>query len=133
MTSSYGAGLCPDTSLPDDGHGRLRIQRRVLGLPLTVTAQLRLSGRTVSAVPVAASVAALPVDLAGPRVNDAFTGQRRTLPKLPAGLEPTDVSVTPAGVVLPAHGNDIRPSRRRPDDAQIDVMRRSGRSGCAVT
>ncbi|MER6785729.1 DUF2993 domain-containing protein [Streptomyces sp. NPDC000658] len=106
--SSFGAGLGPDTSLSEDGHGRLRIQRQVLGLPLTVTAQLRLSGRTVSVVPVAASIAGRPVDPAGPRIHDAFAGQNRTLPKLPAGLEPMDISVAPAGVVLHAHGNDIR-------------------------
>lgn len=105
---SFGAGLGPDTSLSDDGHGRLRIERQVLGLTLTVTAELRLSGHTVTAVPVAASFAGRPVDPDGPRIQGAFAGQDRTLPKLPAGLEPRDVSVTAAGVVLHARGDDIR-------------------------
>lgn len=105
---SFGAGLGPDTSLSDDGHGRLRIDRRVFGLPLTVTAELRLSGRTVKVVPVAASFAGRPVDPAGPRISGAFAGQDRTLPELPVGLEPADVSVTGAGVVLHARGDDVR-------------------------
>lgn len=105
---SFGTGLGPDTSLSDDGHGRLRIERQVFGLPLNVTAELRLSGRTVEVVPVAASIAGRPVDPAGPRIQDAFAGQDRALPKLPAGLDPTDVSVTAAGVVLHARGEDIR-------------------------
>ncbi|MFG2576276.1 DUF2993 domain-containing protein [Streptomyces sp. NPDC048481] len=105
---SFGARLGPDTSLSDDGHGRLRIERQVFGLPLTVTAELRLSGRTVRIVPVTASLAGRSLDPAGPRIHDAFAGQDRTLPKLPAGLEPTDVSVTAAGVVLDAHGDGIR-------------------------
>ncbi|MFE3655587.1 DUF2993 domain-containing protein [Streptomyces sp. NPDC059165] len=105
---SFGDGLGPDTSLSDDGHGRLRIDRQVFGLPLTVTAEFRLSGRTVKVVPVAASFAGRPVDPSGPRISGAFAGQDRTLPELPAGLEPTDVSVTGAGVVLHARGSDVR-------------------------
>ncbi|MCQ9135647.1 DUF2993 domain-containing protein [Streptomyces sp. IBSBF 2807] len=106
--SSFGADSGPDLSLSDDGHGRLRVERQVFGLPLTITAEVRLSGRTVKVVPVAASLAGRAVDPAGPRIQEAFAGQDRTLPKLPAGLDPRDVSVTASGVVLHAHGDDIR-------------------------
>ncbi|WP_351232924.1 DUF2993 domain-containing protein [Streptomyces sp. NPDC002133] len=107
---SFGAGLGEGASLSSDGNGRLRIDREYLGLPLTVVAELRLAGRTLTVVPVAASFAGRAVDPAGPRIAGAFAGRERTVPELPAGLAPTAVSVGDAGVTLHARADDVRPA-----------------------
>ncbi|MGW2561715.1 LmeA family phospholipid-binding protein [Streptomyces sp. NPDC001514] len=105
---SFGGGLGEGASLSADADGRLRIRREVLGLPLTVVAELRLAGRTVTAVPVAASFAGRPVDPAGPRIAGAFAGRERAVPELPAGLVPTGVSAGDAGVTLHARAEGVR-------------------------
>ncbi|MGW1886595.1 LmeA family phospholipid-binding protein [Streptomyces sp. NPDC001970] len=105
---SFGAGLGEGVSLSAEGNGRLRIDREFLGLPLTVVAELRLAGRTLTVVPVAAQFAGRAVDPAGPRIAGAFAGRERTVPKLPAGLAPTAVSVSDAGVTLHARADDVR-------------------------
>ncbi|MFE7773160.1 DUF2993 domain-containing protein [Streptomyces sp. NPDC057445] len=104
---SLGADLGEGTSLSAD-HGRLRIDREVFGLPLTVVAEVQLAGRTVTMVPVSASFAGRQVDPAGPRIAEAFSGRERTLPELPVGLTPTDVSVSDAGVTVHARADDVR-------------------------
>ncbi|MDI9886234.1 DUF2993 domain-containing protein [Streptomyces sp. HNM0645] len=105
---SLGAGLGAGATLSADGDGRLRVDREVLGLPLTVVAEPRLTGRTITVVPVAASFAGRPVDPAGPRISAAFAGRELVVPELPAGLAPTRVSVGEAGVTLHARGHDVR-------------------------
>ncbi|MFD7444113.1 DUF2993 domain-containing protein [Streptomyces sp. NPDC059909] len=105
---SFGDGPGEGASLSADAEGRLRIDREVLGLPLTVVAELRLTGRTITPVPVAASFAGRPVDPAGPRVAGAFAGRERTVPELPAGLTPTGISVGDAGVTLHARAEGVR-------------------------
>lgn len=105
---SLGAGLGAGARLSADGSGRLRIDREVLGLPLTVVAEPRLTGRTITVVPVAASFAGRPVDPSGPRISAAFSAAEVVVPDLPAGLAPTRVSVGNAGVTLHAGGKDVR-------------------------
>lgn len=105
---SLGAGLGSGTTLSADGAGRLRVVSEVLGLPLTVVAEPRLTGRTISLVPVTASFAGRPVDPAGPRISAAFADRKVVVPELPAGLTPTRVSVDDAGVTLHARGDDVR-------------------------
>ncbi|GFH33898.1 DUF2993 domain-containing protein [Streptomyces pacificus] len=105
---SLGEGLGPDATLSADGAGRLRVEAEILGLPLTVVAEPRLTGRTISLVPVAASFAGRPVDPSGPRISAAFADRKVEVPELPAGLTPTRVSVDDAGVTLHARGDDIR-------------------------
>ncbi|MFD9971757.1 DUF2993 domain-containing protein [Streptomyces sp. NPDC059015] len=105
---SLGAGLGDGATLSADGDGRLRVDREVLGLPLTVVAEPRLTGRTITVVPVSASFAGRPVDPAGPRISAAFAGRELVVPELPAGLAPTRVSVGEAGVTLHARGNEVR-------------------------
>ncbi len=104
---SLGDGPGEAASLSADEDGRLRIEG-VRGLPLTVTAELRLTGRTITVVPVAASFAGRPLDPSGPRIAQAFAEQERVVPDLPAGLSPTDVTVAEAGVTLHARGEDVR-------------------------
>lgn len=105
---SLGAGLGEGATLSADGDGRLRIDREVLGLPLTVVAEPRLTGRTITVVPVAASFAGRPVDPSGPRISAAFTAAEVVVPDLPGGLAPTRVSVGDAGVTLHAEGKNVR-------------------------
>ncbi|MEU3303782.1 DUF2993 domain-containing protein [Streptomyces sp. NPDC006678] len=105
---SFGDDLGEGASFSADEEGRLRIDRDVLGLPLTVVAEVRLTGRTVTVVPVAASFAGRPVDPAGPRISAAFSGRERTVPELPGGLTPTGVSVGDAGVTLHARADGVR-------------------------
>ncbi|MFF3684977.1 DUF2993 domain-containing protein [Streptomyces sp. NPDC002187] len=114
FTAPFGSlvtGLGPDASLSAAGSRQVRMDRVVLGLPLSVTAELRLSGRTVTMVPVAASFAGRQIDPADPRIAQVFAGRERAVPELPAGLGPTDVSVTGAGVTLHARGDDVRLDR----------------------
>ncbi|MEV0928921.1 LmeA family phospholipid-binding protein [Streptomyces spongiicola] len=105
---SLGEGLGAGATLSADGAGRLRVETGILGLPLTVVAEPRLTGRTISLVPVAASFAGRPVDPAGPRISAAFADRKVVVPELPAGLTPTRVSVDDAGVTLHARGDDVR-------------------------
>ncbi|RNL74099.1 DUF2993 domain-containing protein [Streptomyces sp. I6] len=105
---SLGEGLGEGATLSADGAGRLRVESEILGLPLTVVAEPRLTGRTISLVPVAASFAGRPVDPEGPRISAAFADRKVVVPELPAGLTPTRVSVDDAGVTLHARGDDVR-------------------------
>ncbi|MEU2157733.1 DUF2993 domain-containing protein [Streptomyces sp. NPDC019396] len=105
--SSLGDGLGEGTSLSADD-GRLRIDRQIFGLQLTIHAELRLSGRTISMVPVAASFAGSRIDPSSPRITEAFKDRERTVPELPVGLAPTRVAVTDDGVVLYASAKDVR-------------------------
>ncbi|MEU2111435.1 DUF2993 domain-containing protein [Streptomyces sp. NPDC019507] len=105
---SLGAGLGAGATLSADGAGRLRVDGELLGLPLTVVAEPRLTGRTITVVPVAASFAGRPVDPSGPRISAAFAARELVVPDLPAGLAPTRVSVGETGVTLHARGSDVR-------------------------
>jgi hypothetical protein len=105
---SLGGGLGGEESRLSADQGRLRIERDVFGLTLTVVAELRLSGRTITAVPVEASFAGSPIDPKGPRISEAFSGQQRAVPDLPMGLVPTKVSVDDTGVTLHARADDVR-------------------------
>ncbi|MFF3322047.1 DUF2993 domain-containing protein [Streptomyces sp. NPDC002889] len=114
FTAPFGSlvtGLGPDVSVSAAGDRRLRIDREILGLPLTVTAELRLAGHTVTVVPVSAAIAGRRIDPADPRVARVLAGRERVVPELPAGLGPTDVSVTDAGVTLHARADDVRLTR----------------------
>ncbi len=104
---SLGGGSGGAASLSADEDGRLRIEG-VRGLPLTVTAELRLTGRTITAVPVSASFAGRPLDPSAPRIARAFAERDRVVPDLPAGLSPTDVTVGESGVTVHARGEDVR-------------------------
>ncbi|MFD9128283.1 DUF2993 domain-containing protein [Kitasatospora sp. NPDC059571] len=101
-----GGALGPGTALSAD-HGRLRIDRSVLGLPLTVTAEVRLAGGAVTLRPLSASLAGRPMDPADPRLTAAFGAADRTVPPLPLGLVPTGVSVGDDGVTLRAAAKGV--------------------------
>ncbi|MFD9978473.1 DUF2993 domain-containing protein, partial [Streptomyces sp. NPDC059017] len=85
---SLGAGLGDGATLSADGDGRLRVDREVLGLPLTVVAEPRLTGRTITVVPVSASFAGRPVDPRRPPIE--------------------------GGLPRPEHGRTAQPPRRPP-------------------
>ncbi|WP_338676993.1 DUF2993 domain-containing protein [Streptomyces sp. SCSIO 30461] len=103
---SLSEGLGDGTSLSAED-GRLRIDRQIFGMPLTIHAELRLSGRTISMVPVAASFAGSRIDPSSPRITEAFKDRERTVPELPVGLVPTRVAVTDDGVVLYAGAKNV--------------------------
>ncbi|MFJ7169908.1 DUF2993 domain-containing protein [Streptomyces globosus] len=94
-------------TLSDAGNGRLRIERRALGLPVAVTAELRLQGDTVTLHATSATLAGAPVDPAMPMVRQALAEKQWKLPALPWGLHASEVSVGPDGVTAHARGEDV--------------------------
>jgi hypothetical protein len=110
---SLATGLGPDVSVSAAGGRRLRMDREIFGLPLSVTAELRLAGSTIKVVPVSASIGDRSIDPTDPRIARVFEGRERTVPELPAGLGPTDVSVSDAGVTLHARADDVRLTQAR--------------------
>ncbi|MFJ2821380.1 DUF2993 domain-containing protein [Streptomyces toxytricini] len=95
------------TTVSDAGNGRLRIERRALGLPVAVTAELRLQGDTVTLHATSATLAGAPVDPAMPMIKQALAEKQWKLPALPMGLNASEVSVGPDGVTAHARGEDV--------------------------
>ncbi|MEV6399770.1 DUF2993 domain-containing protein [Streptomyces sp. NPDC051907] len=104
---SLGAGGGQNVRLSDAGDGRLRIEAGVLGMPVVVTAELRLDAGTVTLHADSAAVGDRPIDPAAPIIDRALSKRSRQLPPLPMGLKPTDVSVGPDGVTAHAHAQDV--------------------------
>ncbi|MCX4545491.1 DUF2993 domain-containing protein [Streptomyces sp. NBC_01565] len=96
----------PDVRLSESG-GRLEISRAVLGLPLVVTTEVRLSGDTVTLEPTAATIAGRPLDPANPRIAAAVKDAEREIPALPLGLEPSGISVADGAVTVHARADDV--------------------------
>ncbi|MFF1491952.1 DUF2993 domain-containing protein [Streptomyces sp. NPDC058304] len=88
--------------LSDAGNGRVRIEAAVVGMPLVITAALRLDAGAVTLSADSASLAGRPLDPATPAIGRALSERSREIPPLPMGLEPTAVSVGPGGVTVHA-------------------------------
>lgn len=99
--------LGPGTDVSADA-GHLRITREVLGVPLTLTADLVLSGDTLTLRPIAATLAGRPIDPNGPRITEMLTAHRRRLPDLPMNLRPTAVLVHDRDITLHAKSDQPR-------------------------
>ncbi|WP_431683361.1 LmeA family phospholipid-binding protein [Kitasatospora sp. KL5] len=95
-----------DTSVAAD-HGRLRLTRTVLGLPLDVTAEVRLADGTVGIRPVSATLAGRPLDPADGRFAAVFRDRDRPLPDLPAGLAADAVTVDGNGLTVHARAGRV--------------------------
>ncbi|MFB9580579.1 LmeA family phospholipid-binding protein [Streptomyces goshikiensis] len=90
-----------------ESDGRLRITRDFLGMPLVVTAEVGLSGDTVTLEASAATFAGRPLDPANPRIAAAVKEAEREIPDLPLGLEPSGVSVAEGAVTVHARASDV--------------------------
>ena len=93
--------------LSDAGNGRLRIESGVLGMPLIITAELRLDAGAVTLHADSAALAGRPIDPTAPAIGRALSKQRRQLPPLPMGLKATAVSVGADGVTAHAHAQGV--------------------------
>ncbi|MEU2630142.1 DUF2993 domain-containing protein, partial [Kitasatospora sp. NPDC007106] len=101
---ALATALGPDSTVTAD-HGRLHLARSVLGLPLEVTADVRLTGHTVTVVPATATLAGRPLDPADTRFAAVFQQRDRTLPELPIGLAASSVSVDGDGLTVHARAD----------------------------
>ncbi|MCU7820695.1 DUF2993 domain-containing protein [Kitasatospora sp. DSM 101779] len=101
---ALAAALGPDSAVTAD-HGRLHLARSVLGLPLDVTAEVRLTGHAVNVRPVTATLAGRPLDPADTRFAAVFQERDRTLPELPIGLAASGVSVDGDGLTVHARAD----------------------------
>ncbi|MEU8773385.1 LmeA family phospholipid-binding protein [Streptomyces sp. NPDC048606] len=93
--------------LSDAGDGRLRMETAVMGMPLVVTAGLRLDAGVVTLHAESATLAGrrLPADT--PAIERTLSAQSRRLPPLPLGLTPTTVTVGPDGVTAHAEAGRV--------------------------
>ncbi|MFI8261186.1 DUF2993 domain-containing protein [Streptomyces sp. NPDC085665] len=90
------------------GHdGRLEITRSVMGVPLVVTAALKLTGDTVTLEPTAASLAGRPLNPANPQIAAALKEAERKLPDLPLGLVPSGITVDGSAVTVHGEAKDV--------------------------
>ncbi|MFE2552088.1 DUF2993 domain-containing protein [Streptomyces sp. NPDC059355] len=90
------------------GHdGRLEITRSVMGVPLVVTAALKLTGDTVTLEPTAASLAGRPLNPANPQIAAALKEAERKLPDLPLGLVPSGISVDGGAVTVHGEAKEV--------------------------
>ncbi|MEU8839193.1 DUF2993 domain-containing protein [Streptomyces roseus] len=87
--------------------GRLEITRSFMGVPLVVTAALKLTGDTVTLVPAAASLAGRPLDPANPRIAAALKAAERKIPELPLGLVPSGISVDDGAVTVHGEARNV--------------------------
>ncbi|WP_030276965.1 DUF2993 domain-containing protein [Streptomyces sp. NRRL B-24484] len=101
---ALASSLGPGSEVTAD-HGRLHLARSVLGLPLDVTADVGLSGHTVTVRPVTATLAGRPLDPADTRFAAVFQQRDRTLPQLPIGLAASSVSVDADGLTVHARAD----------------------------
>ncbi|WP_369776984.1 DUF2993 domain-containing protein [Streptomyces sp. R33] len=100
--ASLGSRGDRSVRLSDAGDGRVRIEAGVVGMPLVITAELRLDAGAVTLSADSASLAGHPIDPAAPAIARALSERSREIPSLPMGLEPTAVSVGPGGVTVHA-------------------------------
>ncbi|MFD8142144.1 DUF2993 domain-containing protein [Streptomyces sp. NPDC059708] len=105
--ASLGDGTDTATRLSDAGGGRLLVRRSVLGVPLDLTAEVRLEGSVLSLRAESASLGGRPLDPDSPLIAQALARQTRTLPELPLGLRPTGVSAGPDGVTVTARAGNV--------------------------
>ncbi|MFE5769625.1 DUF2993 domain-containing protein [Streptomyces sp. NPDC056485] len=87
--------------------GRLEITRSFMGVPLVVTASLKLTGDTVTLEPAAASLAGRPLDPANPQIAAALKAAERKIPELPLGLVPSGISVDGSAVTVHGEAKDV--------------------------
>ncbi|KPI33599.1 Protein of unknown function DUF2993 [Actinobacteria bacterium OV450] len=87
--------------------GKLQITRTIMGMPLVVTAALKLTGDTVTLEPTAASLAGRALDPANPRIVAALNAVERKIPELPLGLAPSSVSVDDGAVTVHSEAKDL--------------------------
>ncbi|MFE3583681.1 LmeA family phospholipid-binding protein [Streptomyces vinaceus] len=87
--------------------GRLEITRSFMGVPLVVTAELKLSGDTVTLEPAAASLAGRSIDPANPQIAAALRAAERKIPELPLGLVPSGISVDGSAVTVHAEAREV--------------------------
>lgn len=93
--------------LSDAGDGRVRIEAGVMGMPLVITAGLRLDAGTVTLHADGAALAGRPINPAAPAIDRALSEHSRQLPPLPLGLKATAVSAGPDGVTVHAHAQHV--------------------------
>ncbi|MEV0414358.1 DUF2993 domain-containing protein [Streptomyces sp. NPDC050448] len=104
---SLGSRGGRDVRLSDAGNGRVRIEAGVVGMPLVITAELRLDAGAVTLHADSAALAGRPIDPAAPAIDRALSERRRQLPPLPMGLEATAVSVGSDGVTVHARAHRV--------------------------
>ncbi|MFG2334060.1 LmeA family phospholipid-binding protein [Streptomyces sp. NPDC048604] len=104
---SIGSQGGREIRLSDAGNGRLRIESDILGMPLVITAELRLDAGAVTLRGDSATVAGRPIDPTAPAIERALSERRRQLPPLPLGLKATAVSVGADGVTAHAHAQRV--------------------------
>ncbi|WP_406865203.1 DUF2993 domain-containing protein [Streptomyces sp. HUAS MG47] len=93
--------------LSDAGNGRLRIVSSILGMPLTIIAELRLDAGAVTLQADSAALAGRLIDPAAPAIDKALSERRRQLPPLPLGLKATTVTVGPDGITAHARARRV--------------------------
>lgn len=87
--------------------GRMEITRSFMGVPLVVTAALKLTGDTVTLEPAAASLAGRPLDPANPQIAAALRAAERKIPELPLGLVPSGISVDAGAVTVRGEAREV--------------------------
>ncbi|MFK0237360.1 LmeA family phospholipid-binding protein [Streptomyces vinaceus] len=87
--------------------GRSEITRSFMGVPLVVTAALKLTGDTVTLEPAAASLAGRPLDPANPQIAAALRAAERKIPELPLGLVPSGISVDAGAVTVHGEAREV--------------------------
>lgn len=101
------ATLGPDIRM-SGSEDRLLITRSIFGMPLTISADVALTGDVLTVRPTTASLGDRRVDPAtAPALSKAFEEKKHDLPKLPLGLTAESVSVGDTGLTLHARAERI--------------------------